>query len=108
MLLIKLIVIFCKTQHLTDDTKSGYLSSMSPDKCQSQWKIFSVQTPHGNEILCKCQWHRCGFEFDLGAVFPIFMTPRILVAVTMTLYKLCAVWSLNVPCVRICKANACM
>ena len=35
----------------------------------------------------------------LGAIFPIFITPMKLVAVTMILYKLRTVWLLNLPCV---------
>ena len=35
----------------------------------------------------------------LGTIFPIFITPTILIAVTMILYKLLAVWLLNLPCV---------
>ena len=35
----------------------------------------------------------------LGTIFPIFITPMTLVAVIMNLYKLHAVWLLNVPCV---------
>ena len=35
----------------------------------------------------------------LGTIFPIFITPMRLVAVTMIIYKLCDVWSLNLPCV---------
>ena len=31
----------------------------------------------------------------LGTIFPIFVTPTTLVAVTRVLYKLCAVWLLN-------------
>ena len=37
----------------------------------------------------------------LGAIFPIFITPVTLVAMSMILYKLHAVWSLNLPCVRL-------
>ena len=35
----------------------------------------------------------------LSTVFPIFVTPTTLVAMTTILYKLCAVWLLNLPCV---------
>ena len=38
----------------------------------------------------------------LAAIFHIFITPTMLVALTMILYKLCAVWLLNLPCVYIC------
>ena len=44
-----------------------------------------------------------GRDMDLipvvGAILPLVITPMILVAVTMILYKLCAVWLLNLPCV---------
>ena len=42
-----------------------------------------------------------GFIHALGAIFAIFITLTALVAVTRSLYKLCAVWLLNEPCVRI-------
>ena len=35
----------------------------------------------------------------LGTEFPIFVTPMTLVAVTIILYKLLAIWLLNLPCV---------
>ena len=44
----------------------------------------------------------------LGTVFPIFIKPMILVAMTMILYKVCAVWLLNLLCVCICKVLAFM
>ena len=34
----------------------------------------------------------------LGTLFPIFITHTILLAMTMVLYKLHAVWLLNLPC----------
>ena len=34
----------------------------------------------------------------LCTIFPVFITPTTLVAVTMNLYKLHAVWFLNLPC----------
>ena len=37
----------------------------------------------------------------LGAVFPIFVSPHDIGAVTRILYKLCTVWLLNLPCVFI-------
>ena len=48
-----------------------------------------------------------GLSPTLGTVFPIFITPMTLVAMTMILYKL-LVWLLNLPCVCICQAIACM
>ena len=44
----------------------------------------------------------------LGTMFLIFLTPITLVAMTMIMYKLCAVCFLNLPCVCKCKAIACM
>ena len=46
----------------------------------------------------------------LSTVFPIFITPTTLVAVTMIPYKLCTVWLLNLPCVYmyVCEVTACM
>ena len=41
----------------------------------------------------------------LGIIFPIFITPMTLVAVTMILYKVSVVWLLNLPCVSKCKAH---
>ena len=40
-----------------------------------------------------------GSSPTLGTVFPIFIKPMTLVAVTMILYKLQALWLLNLPCV---------
>ena len=34
----------------------------------------------------------------LGTIVPIFITPVMLVAMAMILYKLCDVWLLNLPC----------
>ena len=45
---------------------------------------------------------------SLVTIFPIFVTPMTLVAVTMILYKLCAAWLLNLPCVCKCKVIVCM
>ena len=44
----------------------------------------------------------------LGTIFPIFITPMTLVAVTMILYKLYTVWLLSLPCVHACEVTACM
>ena len=45
----------------------------------------------------------------LGIIFPIFITPTILVAATMIMYKLQPVWLLNLPRMYVpCKAIACM
>ena len=49
-----------------------------------------------------------GLSPALGRVFPNFITHTTLVAITMILYKLCAVCLLNLPCVCLCKAIACM
>ena len=35
----------------------------------------------------------------LGTIFPIFITPMTLLAVTMILCKLYTIWLLNLPCV---------
>ena len=45
---------------------------------------------------------------NLGTVFPMFITPATMVTMAMNLYKLHAVWLVNLPCVGICKAIACM
>ena len=42
-----------------------------------------------------------GLVSALGAIFPIFITPNNTCTMTMILYKLCIVWSLNLPCVCI-------
>ena len=44
----------------------------------------------------------------LGTLFPVFITPITLVAMARILYKLYAVWLLNLPCVYICKVIACI
>ena len=44
----------------------------------------------------------------LDTIFPIFIPPMTLFVVTMIPYKLCPVWSLNLRCVCIWKAIACM
>ena len=47
-----------------------------------------------------------GLILVLGTIFPIFITPITLVAMTMMLYKLCAVWLLNLPFMYIFKMTA--
>ena len=49
---------------------------------------------------------RCGFDPALRTIFPIPITLTTLIAMTMILYKLHAVWLLNQPCVHICKVIA--
>ena len=44
----------------------------------------------------------------LGAIFPIFITPKTLVSLTMIPYRLCDVWLLSLPCECIFKVIACM
>ena len=46
-----------------------------------------------------------GLSSALDTIFSIFVTLKTLVAMTMILYKLHAVWLLNLPCVCICKGN---
>ena len=47
-----------------------------------------------------------GSSSALGRIFPIFITPTALY-MTMILYKLYAVWLLNLACVRRCKVMGC-
>ena len=44
----------------------------------------------------------------LGTEFGSFITPTTLVAVTMILYKLSAVWLLNLPCLYVWEVPVCM
>ena len=39
-----------------------------------------------------------GLSPALGTIFPIFITPMTLVAVTMMLYNLLSVWLWSLPC----------
>ena len=49
-----------------------------------------------------------GFIPFLDTIFPIFITPMRLIAVIRILYKLCAELLLNLPCVDVHEATACM
>ena len=38
----------------------------------------------------------------IDAIFPSFITPTTLIAVTIIKYKLCILWLLSLPCVGYC------
>ena len=63
------------------------------------WRNGSTLTKNARDV---------GLTPTLGTVFPIFSAPMTLVVVSMILYKLHAVRLLNLPCVCICKAIACI
>ena len=47
-----------------------------------------------------------GLSHTLGAIFAIFISCTTVVVMTKILYKLCAVWLLNLPCVCCIHARA--
>ena len=49
-----------------------------------------------------------GLNPALVVIFPICITPKALVTMTRILYKLCAVWLLNLPSECISTLLACM
>ena len=61
-------------------------------------------------MVCTLAWNAkdVGFDFRSRRDISNFHHPHDSGAVTRILYKLCVVWLLNLPCVCICNAIACM